>query len=1287
MDVATILLSGDPGLEAQADDTLRSAGFLNVPEARVRLRSLTRSEAERELFSRALPGVIHALSDGAAPDTSLINLERFVQAAPDTEELFRYLAENPRAVEILFRLFVGSQFLTEILLRNPHYLQRLTQHKRLADFKSRTQFVDEGREAIAGAHDFRERLDELRRYQQWELLRLAACDTFGLMDLKSATLQLALLADSLVQSSLDIAAAELQIDAPDFAVLAFGKLGGEELNYSSDIDLVFVCEGGADRYWGLGQKLINALSEPTAAGFMYRVDMRLRPWGRSGPLVSTSDAYVDYLKKHGRLWEKQALLKARVIAGSHAIGNATLKRLEPFIFEIDPEAARANVADMKQKIEQHLEKRGKAWGEVKGGQGSIRDVEFVAQYLQLANGRGMPEVRSFNTLDALVRLAEFDLLRADEFRQLSSGYVFLRTIEHSLQLMHNKQEHSLPDSPRELAYLARRLDYPNADVFLTHYTQHCRAIRAIYEKYVLRGETASTPVVVQQRTVDTHFGLAAADYRGFFTDEQAEHHLDLLDQLDEQKMMHLEARPSRDGAWELTVVGYDLLGNLSLMCGLLFVWGWNIESGWVFTGSEVFEPKADSAGGERRAEERRRKYVNVFTVRPVKTPVPEDAWQLYSSDLNDLLRLAVQGKLDEAQGKLAKRVARALRDRAVRPRASVPLLPVEIDIDNEADPECTVMQIEAEDTIGFLYELTNSLAVSGVSIHRVRIQSNQDQALDTLAVVDHEGKKITDPARLSELRAAVVLTKHFTHLLPRSPNPESALVQFRQFLQHLFQQPNWLEQLASLQQTEVLAALAQLLGVSEFLWHDFLRLQHENLFPVVANVDALRQAKPLAELHRQVQEEIDAAPDFAAQVAALNAFKDREMLRVDMRHILNLQEKFVEFSRELTDVAEAVVAANLRLCEQVLQAEHGAPLVGGRGSRRAASGDESVMQSGHPPAIISGAERSLTAAGVTQQQNETHSPDAAQEDLRPPEADEPAPSRLALCALGKFGGYELGYASDIELMFVYEADGRTSGPDVITNAEYFQKVVDLFRTQIHAKRKGIFEVDLRLRPYGKAGSLAVSLETFRKYFSPDGPAWPYERQALVKLRPVAGDADFGRHVTDVRDELIYTGRPFDVAAMRGMREKQNRQLVRAGTFNAKLSPGGLVDCEYLVQGLQITYGHRDPALRATNTRTAMKALQNAGILASGQRVRLRDAYRFWRRVIDGLRMVRGDARDLAVPPRETEEFEFLARRLGYADDVAKFERDLERNTRYVLELSQLLDIHVGTGRRAGAGDV
>jgi glutamate-ammonia-ligase adenylyltransferase len=275
--------------------------------------------------------------------------------------------------------------------------------------------------------------------------------------------------------------------------------------------------------------------------------------------------------------------------------------------------------------------------------------------------------------------------------------------------------------------------------------------------------------------------------------------------------------------------------------------------------------------------------------------------------------------------------------------------------------------------------------------------------------------------------------------------------------------------------------------------------------------------------------------------------------------------------------------------------------------------------------------------------------------------------------LGKCGGHELGFASDIELMFVYEQDGSTSGPEKISNTEFFQKLVDRFRKSIHAKREGIFEIDLRLRPYGKAGSLAVSLETFEKYFGLEGPAWPFERQALVKLRPIAGDAGFGERVVAARDRICYSGRPFDVAAMRGMREKQLRQLVRPGTFNAKLSPGGLVDCEYLVQALQMTYGHRHPELRSTNTREVLRALEATAILTPDQRIRLRDAYRFLRRLIDGLRMVRGDARDLTVPPQDSEEFEFLARRLEYPHRVAEFAEDLERHTETVRELSKLLD--------------
>src|SRR5690606_34928722 len=134
-------------------------------------------------------------------------------------------------------------------------------------------------------------------------------------------------------------------------------------------------------------------------------------------------------------------------------------------------------------------------------------------------------------------------------------------------------------------------------------------------------------------------------------------------------------------------------------------------------------------------------------------------------------------------------------------------------------------------------------------------------------------------------------------------------------------------------------------------------------------------------------------------------------------------------------------------------------------------------------------------------------------------------------------------------------------------------------------------------------------------------------------RPIAGDADFGKELVALRDRIIYTGDPFDTVAMRAMREKQVRQLVKPGTFNAKLSPGGLVDTEYLVQGLQITHGGSNASLRETNTLAAMAALDAAGLL-NGEYERLRAAYEFQRNLIDALRMVRGNARDLTVPPAD-----------------------------------------------------
>ena len=257
-------------------------------------------------------------------------------------------------------------------------------------------------------------------------------------------------------------------------------------------------------------------------------------------------------------------------------------------------------------------------------------------------------------------------------------------------------------------------------------------------------------------------------------------------------------------------------------------------------------------------------------------------------------------------------------------------------------------------------------------------------------------------------------------------------------------------------------------------------------------------------------------------------------------------------------------------------------------------------------------------------------------------------------------------------MFIFSGNGNTTGPRVITNAEYFTKLIQEVNRTIQTRREGIFELDLRLRPYGTAGSMAISLESFENYFGPGGDAWPYERQALVKLRPIAADLNFGQKIVRLRDKLLFTGELFDVAAMRAMRERQLRHLVRAGTFDAKFSPGALVDAEYLVQGLQITYGHLDASLRQPNTRATMQTLAAMKIIPAADYPRLFEGYIFLRNLINALRIVRGNAKDLTVPESDSEAFNFLARRLNYGDDLIRLQNDLFRHTDFIYKLNRRL---------------
>ncbi|MFZ6030957.1 MAG: glutamine synthetase adenylyltransferase [Chloroflexota bacterium] len=1192
----------------------------------------------RPAFDALHPHLLAALADCADPVRALTNFERFAEAF-SPPALFPALAKHPRTLEIIITLFAGSQFLTEILLRNPEYINLLYRRKRLSVHKAAAQVASEALNTLSHGMPFSEQLDALRRYQRSELLRIGASDLLDLFDLAATYEQLSALADGLTRACLAVSAAHMGLPAgsqtPGFVVLALGKHGARELNYSSDIDLIFIAAEDARATTPLGNYLIEALSAVTSEGFLYRVDMRLRPWGNDGPLIATLPGYLAYLEKNARLWEKQALLKMRPVAGDMLLGEEFCRQAQALIFGGDVETLRASVHAMKQRTEEILHRQGRHWGEVKLGEGSIRDIEFVVQFYQMAYGARHPELRRPATLDALPCLAAKHLLSPDEARILTDGYIFLRTVEHFLQMMHYRQTYTLPSNPEAIALLARRLGFlgPQAgEHFVARYQQYGAAIRTIYLRHIASVVMTDQPSETLKNDVLRHLARLDSSYLLTFSESDIQRHVMFVEQLDDTCLVLVDAVPLDNGCARVTIVGYDYPGALSLICGLMFVYGFNILDGEAFT----YEPVADeppltaapATSGLHVTRRRRpiahlrpaaalpskgnvrRKIVDVFTVSSTRPgPIDPQIWDRYALDLQALLRMMAAGQRREARGELAKRVAATYR--AVS-EILTPLYPIDIEIDNEVSERYTVLRINAPDTVGFLYEFTNALAIYRTYIARVVVQSEGSRVNDILFVTDDQGRKITAPEKQRQLRAAAVLIKHFTHLMPHSPNPETALLHFRDFLGQLFQRQNWPDELASLERSDVLGGLARVLGVSDFLWDDFLRMQYANLLPVVTDMDALALKKDRQQLAAELNDALAAGGDWRT---ALNAFKDREMFRIDMRHILELTADFWAFAAELTDLAELTVQTAFERCYAETVALYGEPRLED-GSRCPA----------------------------------------------------------AVFALGKCGGRELGFASDIELMFIYGGKGTTSGPRQVSTAEFFNAMVTAFVSSILARQEGIFQVDLQLRPYGKAGSLSVALDAFQRYYAPEGPAWAYERQALVKMRALVGDEALVRQVVALRDEFVYEagGDGFDVTAMRAMRERQIRHLVTGGTFNAKYSPGGLVDVEYLIQALQIIHGAGKPELRSTNLREAMAALNAAGILPDDDYPRLRKAHTFLRWLIDALRVVRGNAKDVTVPPYGSEEFAFLARRLLYGSDFDALRDDLGRYTVDVQEINQRL---------------
>jgi glutamate-ammonia-ligase adenylyltransferase len=707
-------------------------------------------------------------------------------------------------------------------------------------------------------------------------------------------------------------------------------------------------------------------------------------------------------------------------------------------------------------------------------------------------------------------------------------------------------------------------------------------------------------------------------YSTVHNDEEILKHAEAIRSLtDEYPVRIVQRQETGEQRCAFTLCTWDAPGLFSYISGILGARGLNIQSGEVFTTTQGYV--VDSFSGILEVDVAPDRWLaalehelaalfvalrrNPPDTETVRTTVMERVAREYEKRVSPLIRGVDSPRATDAQSITdAASIPGTPSDSPDPPEspASVPdtddaepLLPIRIKIDDAGDD--TLVSVTSQDTPYFLYSLANALALQDMSIRHVEIETRGAEIHDSFWIQHARGGAIDRQADRDRLQLSILVTKQFTHALHYAADPRGAFTRFEELVQRVAggDGDGGTERLQNLlADPSAQRELARLLGASDFLWEDFIRLQYESLLPLLRSRRSNRPlSTPPGELRAKLDETLYEAATFKEQKRLLNAFKDHEAYLIDADHILQRDTDFFFLSHRLTALAEVIVDRAYRIVW-----------------------DDLVQKTGVP----------RSAAGL--------------------------PADFAVFGLGKMGGRALGYASDIELMTVYSDHGDTDGSKPIRNREFFERLVRGVDDLIETKREAIFEIDLRLRPYGKDGPKAVHVESFLDYFGPGGKAHSAERLALIRMRHIAGDTELGRRMIAVRDRLIYETDSIDVEEIQDLRRRQAEEKVGPGRLNAKFSPGALVDLEYNVQLLQIREGRVHPALRNPGIHASLRELSALGTIDTEEAEAMVRAYRFLRNLINGLRMLRGNAQDLFLPPFETIESGHLARRMGYRDN-------------------------------------
>ncbi|MDE0331752.1 MAG: bifunctional [glutamate--ammonia ligase]-adenylyl-L-tyrosine phosphorylase/[glutamate--ammonia-ligase] adenylyltransferase [Nitrospinae bacterium] len=514
-----------------AKDLLALIGVSDPVGVTRNLQSLALHPAFPRNNTEFLLQLLSSLRDTFDPERALSNFERILGTRDNPDALLKALTRSDDRRAEFFALAGGSQFLIETILRHPHFLDWLLRPGTLRATRTKEKMVSELWKWVRENRDARNGPENaMRRFRQREYLRIAVLDLMRQVSLMEVTTNLSYLADTCLEVAVRIARSELEQkygkprykDADgrwrntEFSVIGMGKLGGLELNFSSDIDLIFVYSsdegqttGVTDPHTGrtkrsisnheffahLSRRLISLMATNTEEGHVFRIDTRLRPEGSQGALAYSLRSCEVYYESWGETWERQALIKSRHCAGSEALSDDFMEMIRPFVYRRTMDiSVLEEIGRIKGRINENLKGPDAATRNVKLGEGGIREIEFITQALQLIYGGRETLLQNPSTLEGLSMIEALGLLPAHECDQLSNAYVFLRDVEHRVQVTHGLQTHEIPADEKSLSVLARKMDCAESAELKSRLAYHQNNVSRIFEN-MFRNENGDEETV------------------------------------------------------------------------------------------------------------------------------------------------------------------------------------------------------------------------------------------------------------------------------------------------------------------------------------------------------------------------------------------------------------------------------------------------------------------------------------------------------------------------------------------------------------------------------------------------------------------------------------------------------------------------------------------------------------------------------------------------------------------------------------------------------------------------